>query len=73
MWIFSRHQAEVEQTRHQQDNADQQVLESEIRKENTKKLVEHSRYVTQNLRKEINKNGWTELLQEAMGGRTKDA
>jgi len=73
MWILSRHRAELEQTNHQQTNAEKQAREAEARKIAAGQLVEYSRNVTQGLRKEINKNGWTELLQEAMGGRTKDA
>lgn len=57
-WPWSR-RAEVEL----------QLAETEKRRRVAEQLAEHSVKVSQALRREIEKNGFTELLQQAMGGR----
>lgn len=47
----------------------EQLAETEKRQKVAEALAEHSVKVTQALRREIEKNGFTELLQQAMGGR----
>lgn len=46
-----------------------QVAETEKRQKLAEQLAEHSVRVSAALRREIEKNGFTELLQQAMGGR----
>ena len=46
-----------------------EAAEAEERRKETERLARQSLTVTARLRKEIDKNGWTELLQHAMGGR----
>lgn len=47
----------------------EQLAETEKRQKVAEQLAEHSIKVSQALRREIAKNGFTELLQQAMGGR----
>jgi len=49
---------------------EQQDIEAESRLEAAKQLAEQSRITTAKLRREVNKNGWTELLSQAMAART---
>ena len=46
-----------------------QLAETEKRRRVAEQLAEHSVKVSQALRREIEKNGFTELLQQAMGVR----
>lgn len=46
-----------------------EAAEAEERRKEAERLARQSLTVTARLRKEIDKNGWTELLQHAMGGR----
>jgi RNA:NAD 2'-phosphotransferase (TPT1/KptA family) len=58
MWHWARRESPERQDR-----------EAEKRLEHAKKLADQSRHATAALRRELDKNGWTELLQNAMGGR----
>lgn len=58
MWHWARREGPERQDR-----------EAAQRLEQAKKLAAQSRSVTAALRREIDKNGWTDLLQQAMGGR----
>jgi hypothetical protein len=51
------------------ESADRQDQEAETRLAEAQKLAAQSRTVTFALRREIDKNGWTELLQAAWKGR----
>lgn len=50
-------------------DAVQQEAQAEDRRRSADQLVEQSRWVSASLRHELAKNGWTDLLQQAMGGR----
>lgn len=58
MWHWGRREGPERQDREAAQRLDQ-----------AKKLAAQSRNVTAALRREIDKNGWTDLLQQAMGGR----
>lgn len=49
--------------------ADRQDHAADLRREASEQLRAQSLTVTARLRRETEKNGWTELLQHAMGGR----
>ncbi|MHC9292053.1 DUF7620 family protein [Mycobacterium sp. LTG2003] len=49
--------------------ADRQDQAAEFRRKASEQLRAQSLSVTARLRRETEKNGWTELLQHAMGGR----
>lgn len=49
--------------------AEQQDVAADFRLQLSEQLAERSLRVTARLRSEIEKNGWTELLQHAWGGR----
>ncbi len=59
MWPWSRRVAE----------AQRQLAEAEERNRNAERLAQQSRKISAQLRHEVRKNGFTELLQHAMGGR----
>lgn len=59
MWPWQRRMAE----------AQQQLAEAEERARLSKRLAQKSRTITAELRREVDKNGFTELLQKSMGGR----
>lgn len=55
---------------HRLAEAREQEAEAEVRQRDAEKLAERSRAVTARLRGELDKNGFTELLQFAWGGRS---
>lgn len=69
MWPWQRHRAEVVQARSDRADAVEQARAAEFRREAAERLAARSRSVTAKLRFEIDKNGFTEMLQHAMGGR----
>ena len=50
-------------------DADAEVRAAEARSNAAERLADQSRTVSARLRREIDKNSWTELLLQAMGGR----
>lgn len=46
--------------------AEQELVEAEDRRRNVDALVQHSRRVTNRMRQEIDKNGFTDMLIAAM-------
>ncbi|ART69134.1 hypothetical protein BTO20_11575 [Mycobacterium dioxanotrophicus] len=69
MWPWQRHRAERRKARSDREIAAAQANAAEVQREAAKKLAAQSRTVTARLRFEIDKNGWTELLQNAWGAR----
>lgn len=69
MWPWQKAAREVADERRRAEHAGHEVHDAEIRHEVAQKLAERSRDISAALRREIDKNGFTELLQQAMGGR----
>lgn len=69
MWPWKQQRAEAAEARRQAEDAGQQANAAEARRLASERLAAHSHNVTAALRREIDKNGWTELLQHAWGGR----
>jgi hypothetical protein len=69
MWPWQRHRAELERARNDRAIAAAQADAAEAQRRAAKQLAAQSRNVSARLRFEIDKNGWTELLQHAWGGR----
>lgn len=55
--------------RRNREGPERQDREAEHRLNDARKLAAQSRVVTARLRREVDKNGWTELLQEAWARR----
>ena len=68
-WPWQRHRRDQLDAQHRVDAAERRALAASRRKALAKKQAAQSRQVTTNLRKQIEKNGWTELLENAWGGR----
>ena len=76
MWPWQRHRRAAEAVhrdvreaqQHKQD-AEQHKQAAEWHQQAAELQAAHARTVTSQLRREIDKNGWTELLQHAWGGR----
>lgn len=69
MWPRRRHQLAVEKVQKEIEVATAAKKAAERRRDLARKLAAESGATTARLRREIAKNGWTELLQQAMGGR----
>lgn len=67
MWPWKT--SEAEDTRLQEVDAEKKDQAAEARQREAERLAAQSRSVTHALRREIDKNGWTELLQAAWKGR----
>ena len=69
MWPWQKHRAEVEQARNDREDAAARAEAAEVQRRAAERLAAQSHTVTARLRREIDKNGFTELLQHAWGGR----
>lgn len=69
MWPWQRHRAQVMQARNDRDDAARRANAAEVQRNAAERLAEQSQRVTARLRSEVEKNGWTEMLQHAWGGR----
>ncbi|OMB90771.1 hypothetical protein A5746_20945 [Mycolicibacterium conceptionense] len=69
MWPWQRHRAQVLQARNDRDDAARRANAAEVQRNAAERLAEQSQRVTARLRNEVEKNGWTEMLQHAWGGR----
>ncbi|WP_438804029.1 DUF7620 family protein [Mycolicibacterium mageritense] len=69
MWPWQRHRAEVAQARNDRVDAAARAAAAEAQRRAAKRLAAQSHTVTARLRYEKDKNGWTEMLQHAMGSR----
>lgn len=69
MWPWQRQRLAVERVNREVAQAAKEKLEAQRRREAARKEAIRSVAVTARLRREIEKNGFTELLQQAMGGR----
>lgn len=61
--------ADVADSQRRVDDAKARRAAAEAQARATYRLAEQSRTVTERLRNEVEKNGWTELLQHAWGAR----
>ena len=69
MWPWNRQHREIERAHQRLDRAVGEAARAEDRAKATQRLVIQSRAVSARLRHEIDRNGWTEMLQHAMRGR----
>lgn len=69
MWGLKRRRAVIEGVHREVEQARAERLEAQRRREELRALAEKSNAVTARLRREIAINGFTELLQSAMGRR----
>lgn len=69
MWGWKNRRAVIECVHQEVEQARIERLKAERRREESRALAEKSNAVTAKLRKEIAINGFTELLQSAMGRR----
>lgn len=69
MWPWKRQQLAIERVNREVAQAAAEKAAAERRREDARKQAVRSNAVTARLRREIEKNGFTELLQQAMGGR----
>lgn len=67
MWPWKRN--DVEKAHREELEAELQRRLSEQRKEEAERLARESSNITARLRRQIELNGWTELLQNAWGAR----
>lgn len=65
MWARTR-RLDAELAHIERDDAKQEAARSEERRQDVERLVARSRSVTADLRRELDKNGFTELFQQAM-------
>jgi hypothetical protein len=68
-WPWQRHREEAQQAQHDREAAEAQARAAEFRRQAAERFAAQSRTVTAQLRREIDKNGWTEMLQNAWGAR----
>ncbi|BCI54923.1 hypothetical protein NIIDNTM18_42010 [Mycolicibacterium litorale] len=69
MLPWKRQRLAVERVHQEVEQAHAEKTAAKRRREEAQKLASESSAVTARLRREIAKNGFTELLQQAMGGR----
>ncbi len=69
MWPWQRHRAQVMRARNDRDDAARRANAAEVQRNAAERLAAQSQRVTARLRSEVDKNGWTEMLQHAWGGR----
>ncbi|MGQ9348970.1 DUF7620 family protein [Mycolicibacterium gilvum] len=69
MWPWQRQRLAVEEVRHEVEEAAAGKVAAQRRREFAQQQAVKSDAVSSRLRREIAKNGFTELLQQAMGGR----
>lgn len=69
MWPWQKAAREVADERRRAEHAGNEVHDAEVRRQVAQKLAERAGDISDALRREIDKNGFTELLQQAMGGR----
>lgn len=67
--IFRRRRHEAEQSQSRIQDAEAIDAAAKAQNRDALWLAEQSRAVTERLRREVEKNGWTELLQHAWGAR----
>ena len=68
-WPWERHKRDKLDARRRAEAAEKRALAASRRMALAEKQAAQSRQVTAKLRKQIELNGWTELLQSAWGGR----
>ncbi|OBC11451.1 hypothetical protein A5784_35235 [Mycobacterium sp. 852013-50091_SCH5140682] len=69
MWPWQRHRENARQARDDRATAAAQANAAEVQRRAAERLAAHSRVVTARLEFEKDKNGWTEMLQNAWGAR----
>ncbi len=69
MILRRNRKADVADSRRRVQDAKARADAAEVQARATRRLAEQSRTVTARLRNEVEKNGWTELLQHAWGAR----
>lgn len=69
MWPWQRQRLAVEHVRQEVEQASAEKVEAQRRRAAAQQQAIKSNAVTARLRREIDRNGWTELLLQAMGGR----
>lgn len=67
-WPWQRQRRAVEHVRLEVEQARAEKTEAQKRREKAHELAVESSAVSARLRREIARNGFTELLQQAMGG-----
>lgn len=69
IWPWQKHRRDEVDARRRADDAEKRALAATRRRELAERQALVAQQVTKNLREQIEKNGWTELLQAAWGGR----
>ena len=69
MWAWKRHSRAIKESRAAADAANQTQAAAEAHRKDVQEFVSKSMNITDGLRRELAKNGWTELLQHAWGAR----
>lgn len=68
-WPWLRQRRERAAVRRDRDVASEEKRAAEVRRNKAEWQAAKAEHVSARLRREIDKNGWTELLQHAWGGR----
>lgn len=68
-WPWRKHRADVEEAQRREQVADLQKKIAASRREAAEDQAAHAETVSRKLRDELDRNGWTDLLQEAWKGR----
>lgn len=69
MWPWSQHRRDVEAANREAAEASRRKRDSEAGLRSAERLAEQSRSVSAAWRRQVDLNGFTELLQQAMGRR----
>lgn len=69
MWPWQRHRQEMAAASVQKATAEKLAAHAEVRRQAVHRQTEQSRSTTDLLKRELELNGWTDLLQTAWGRR----
>ncbi len=69
MWLWKKYRREVDEANRRAERAEQLDAEASTRLAAAKRQAVQSRNITAALRREVAINHFTQMLQEAMGGR----
>lgn len=76
LWLPKRRRRELDEVNRRAETAELHAELAErapaaaaVQRQYVEKLTERSHRIAEGLQREIDKNGWTELLQHAWGGR----